>query len=312
MVTTRQRHEAIPPGLVEWPGSTVRAGGRSLFVRRAGDASAPPAVFVHGLGGSSTNWTDLMALLGSSLDSHAVDLPGFGRSPAPADGRYDLDRHVGAVAGYLEHLGRGPVHLFGNSMGGAIATRLTAERPDLVRSLTLVSPALPYLRPVRGGDPTLGLLLVPGISSVMQRRLQRATPEDRLRTLLDIVFADPSAIPAHRLAQATEEIRRRQKLPWATDALVASLRGIVRCYLDRSARNLWAQARSVSVPTLLVYGKRDRVVSFATAARAAATFPDSRLLELDDVGHVPQMEVPRVVADAVRDFLGHVAERRPA
>ncbi|HVE99242.1 MAG TPA: alpha/beta fold hydrolase [Mycobacteriales bacterium] len=297
---------AIDPDLVEWPGSTVAVGSRSLYVRRAGSSGAAPAVFVHGLGGSSTNWTDLMALLSAHVDGHALDLPGFGRSPAPVDGRYDLDAHVAAVAGYIEEVGLAPVHLFGNSLGGAVTTRLASERPDLVRTLTLVSPALPSLRPVKGGDPTLGMLLVPGLSNVVRRRLERTSPEERLQTLLEIVFADPTRIPAHRLAQATAEIRRRQSLPWTTSALVGSLRGIVRAYLDRSSRGLWQQAARVPVPTLLVYGKQDRIVSFTTAARAAASFPDNRLLELDDVGHVAQMEVPSVVAEAVLRLIADV------
>lgn len=302
----------VDPSLVEWPGRTTTVRGRSLFVRRAGTPDGAAAVLVHGLGGSSTNWTDLMALLRERLDSHALDLPGFGRSAPPRDRRYDLDAHVAAVVDYVEDAVAAPVHLFGNSMGGAIATRVAAERPDLVRTLTLVSPALPNLRPVKGGDPTLGMLLVPGLSSVVRRRLERATPEERMRALLDICFADPGRIPPHRLSAAVEEARRRQKLPWATASLVGSLRGVVRAYLDRSPRALWSQAASVSAPTLLVYGLRDRVVSSTTAQRAAATFPDSRLLHLDDVGHVAQMEVPEVVAAAVADFLDDVAQRLSA
>lgn len=102
-------------------------------------------LFVHGLGGSAANWTALMARLGGDLDGEAVDLPGFGESAPPADGDLGLSGHVRAVTGYLEASGRGPVHLFGNSLGGAVAVRLAALRPDLVRSLTLVSPALPEL-----------------------------------------------------------------------------------------------------------------------------------------------------------------------
>lgn len=299
----------VDAGLVQWPGTTVTSGGRSLFVRRAGTPGAPAAVLVHGLGGSSTNWTDLMGLLRGHVDAHALDLPGFGRSAAPRDRRYDLDAHVAAVVAYIDGQGLAPVHLLGNSMGGAVATRLAAERPDLVRSLTLVSPALPYLRPVKGSDPTLGMLLVPGLSGVVQRRLERATAEERVRSVVDICFADTSRIPAHRLAPAVEEARRRQKVPWATEALVGSLRGVVRAYVDRSSRSLWAQAARVTAPTLLVYGRQDRVVAFATAARAAATFRGSRLMVLDDVGHVAQMEVPHVVASAVLDLLADVDDR---
>lgn len=283
-----------------WPGSTVDAQGRSLYVRRGGTAGQPAALFVHGLGGSSTNWTDLMDHLSAEADSHAVDLPGHGRSAAPADGRYGLDSHARAVIGYIESQRLAPVHLLGNSMGGAVATRVAAERPDLVRTLTLVAPALPNLRRVKGSDPRLPLLFTPGLSGVTKRHLARLPVEARVRSVITLCFADPSRVPAQRLAEAIDEGRRRQQLPWAIDSLVGSLRGIVRAYLDRSPRNLWAQAATVEAPTLLIYGKQDRMVSFATAARAAATFPHNTLLALDHVGHVAQMEDPAVVARAVR------------
>src|SRR5919112_382579 len=98
---------------VRWPGATVSARGRTLHVARAVSAGSPTGVFVHGLGGESANWVDLMGLLQGHVDGHAVDLPGHGRSPAAADGRYDLDAHVAAVEGYVDHLDVGPVHLFG-------------------------------------------------------------------------------------------------------------------------------------------------------------------------------------------------------
>src|SRR4051794_25933976 len=90
----------------------------------------PPAVFVHGLGGSTQNWALLMDALARDVDGHAVDLPGFGQSPPPDDADLSVTAHMRAVVDYLELAGRGPVHLFGNSLGGAVATRLAALRPD--------------------------------------------------------------------------------------------------------------------------------------------------------------------------------------
>lgn len=110
-----------------------------------------------------------MGLLAGHLDCWAPDLPGFGRSHPPADGSYALSTHVTAVVRLIEESGRGPVHLFGNSLGGAVSTRVAARRPDLVATLTLVSPALPSLAHRRGGDPRLPLLLLPGLSTLASR-----------------------------------------------------------------------------------------------------------------------------------------------
>src|SRR5258706_15241110 len=81
------------------------------------------------------------------LAGEALDLPGFGHSPPPPDGDYSLDARVRAVIALIEERGNRPVHLIGNSLGGAVSTRIAARRPDLVRSLTLISPPLPDLRP---------------------------------------------------------------------------------------------------------------------------------------------------------------------
>lgn len=75
----------------------------------------PPALFVHGLGGSSQNWSELMERLADSVDGEAVDLPGFGWSPPPADRDYSVTGLARAVIRHLDAAGRGPVHLFGNS-----------------------------------------------------------------------------------------------------------------------------------------------------------------------------------------------------
>src|SRR4051812_46946573 len=114
-----------------WPGDTVEVAGQQIFVRRTPAADdAEPALFVHGLGGASINWTDFAGLLRNTLAIESLDLPGFGRSGPAADHNYSLQAHARTVIAYLEQSGRGPVHLAGNSMGGAIALLVAAQRPD--------------------------------------------------------------------------------------------------------------------------------------------------------------------------------------
>ncbi|WP_395294482.1 alpha/beta fold hydrolase [Kitasatospora hibisci] len=290
------------------PFRTVEVPGAVLAVHRSEAAGSPvdgraPALFVHGLGGSAANWTGLMARLDGLVDGEAVDLPGFGRSAPPADGNLTVNGHVRAVIGYLEAAGRGPVHLFGNSLGGAVSVRLAALRPDLVRSLTLISPALPELPPQRYAWPT-GLLAVPGVPALLRRLPANGrTPEEAAEGLLRLVYGDPGALPPATRAEAVAEYRRRIEVPYAMQALVGSARGIVTAYTERGDQALWRQARQVKVPTLLVYGLRDKLVSYRSARRACAAFEDSRLLVLPDSGHVAMMEHPDEVARAVRELL---------
>jgi pimeloyl-ACP methyl ester carboxylesterase len=290
----------------------VDVGGRALYVRRAGREDAPPAVFVHGLGGSSNNWTDLMALLADRVDGHAPDLPGFGYSGPPADGRYGLDTHVAAVVDYVTALGRGPVHLLGNSLGGAVSVRVAAEHPELVRTLTLVSPALPQYRLRRTNDPRLALLLLPGLASLVERERSRATPESVARSVLALCAADPRAIHPDRVADLAAEVARRRDLPYAATALAASLRGLVRSYFEVGPRNLWRQLGTITAPTLVVWGDGDRLVPKALGPVAVRRLRNGRLLALPDAAHIAQVERPEVVAAAVVRLIEESALRASA
>ncbi|WP_344460163.1 alpha/beta hydrolase [Kitasatospora kazusensis] len=284
---------------------TVAVPGAVLAVTGppAGTEGLPPALFVHGLGGSGDNWTELMAELADVVAGEAVDLPGFGWSAPPQDGDLSVSGHVRAVIGYLEQSGRGPVHLFGNSLGGAVAVRLAALRPDLVRSLTLISPALPELPPQRTAWPT-GLIAVPGVPALLQRvPAAGRSAEEATEGLLRLVYGDAPGVPAERRERAVAEYRRRAALPYALEVLVGSARGIVSAYTERGEQSLWRQAEQVRVPVLLVYGLKDKLVSYRSARRACAAFADARLLVLPDSGHVAMMEHPVQVARAARELL---------
>ncbi|MFF2013035.1 alpha/beta fold hydrolase [Streptomyces sp. NPDC058195] len=297
-----------PPGLggaVE--GKELRSvalPGLTLTVRSrpAGRAGLPPALYVHGLGGSSHNWSALMPLLQDAVDGEAVDLPGFGDSPPPDDGNYSVTGHARAVIRFLDARERGPVHLFGNSLGGAVVTRVAAVRPDLVRTLTLISPALPEIRVQRTAVPT-GLLAVPGIAALFARMSRDWTAEDRTRGVMALCYGDPARVTEAGFREAVAEMERRMALPYFWDAMARSARGIVDAYTLGGQHGLWRQAERVLAPTLLVYGGRDQLVSYRMARKASAAFRDARLLTLPDAGHVAMMEYPEAVAQAFGELL---------
>ncbi|MFF3768287.1 alpha/beta fold hydrolase [Streptomyces sp. NPDC001922] len=266
----------------------------------------PPALCVHGLGGSSVNWSALMAATEADVDVEALDLPGFGHSPPPDNGDFSISGHARAVIRHLEAAGRGPVHLIGNSLGGAVVTRVAAVRPDLVRTLTLVSPALPELRPQLSALPT-ALLAVPGVTSLFARMTRDWTPERRTREVLALCYGDPGLVDPAGFAAAVAEYERRLGLPYFWDVMTRSARGVVDAYTVGGQHSLWRQAERVLAPTLLVYGGRDRLVSFRMARRASLAFRDSRLLTLPDAGHVAMMEYPEAVARGFRELLSENA-----
>ncbi|WP_411120518.1 alpha/beta fold hydrolase [Streptomyces sp. x-19] len=301
---------------VEW--TTLASSPRlTLAVRTPGvpagaaDRTREPALYVHGLGGSSRNWSALMPLLADRLAGEAIDLPGFGESPPPDDGNYSVSAQARAVIRHLDAGGRGPVHLIGNSMGGAAVTRVAATRPDLVRTLTLISPALPELRPQRTAVPT-ALLAVPGVARLFGRLTRDWTAEQRTREVLALCYGDPARVTPEGFESAVEEYARRLELPYFWEAMERSARGVVNAYTLGGQHGLWRQAERVLAPTLLVYGGRDRLVSIRMARRAAAAFRGSRLLTLPEAGHVAMMEYPEAVARAVRDLVDSAAARSEA
>ncbi|MFF8030138.1 alpha/beta fold hydrolase [Streptomyces sp. NPDC016626] len=287
---------------VELPGITL-----SVRSRPPAREGLPPALHIHGLGGSSLNWSAFMALLDDVVSSEAVDLPGFGDSPPPDDGDYSITAHARAVIRYLEAADRGPVHLLGNSLGGAIATRVAAVRPDLVRTLTLVSPALPELRVQRTAVPT-GLLALPGIVPLFNRITREWTAEQRVRGVTDLCYGDPARVTPEAFGHAVQEMERRLRLPYFWDAMARSARGLVSAYMLGGQQGLWRQAERVLAPTLLVYGGRDQLVGFRMAQRSARAFRNSRLVTLPDAGHVAMMEYPETVALAFRELLADATD----
>jgi pimeloyl-ACP methyl ester carboxylesterase len=294
-----------------WPGESVPLDGSQTYVRRtpATRPDAEPALYVHGLGGSSLNWTDLAYLLADRLDGEAIDLPGFGHSD-PARG-YAITTMADRVVRWIEHRGRGPVHLFGNSLGGAITVRVAATRPDLVRTLTLVSPAMPFMDPRRSlQSRLLPLLVIPRAERIAAWRLATIAPEVLAQQVIDACFARPELVPAQRMAEAVEEVRRRYDAPWYVDAYLRTLRGLVSSFLLSyvpGPNSMWRMARRITAPTLVITGRQDKLVDVRVAPAVGKLITDSRLLVLDQVGHVAQMERPDLVARAVAAMLNEVA-----
>jgi pimeloyl-ACP methyl ester carboxylesterase len=287
----------------DWPGELVSLGKYSVYVRGVPGSGGEPALFVHGLAGSSRNWTDLMGLLSPRLAGLALDLPGSGDSLPRPDGRYSISAMAQTVATLIERQGRGPVHLLGNSMGGAISLRVAARRPRLVKSLTLISPALPEVRPrldlVR--FPLLGL---PGLGGWLLDKYQVLPAERRVAATFANCYFDPAQVPAARFATEVAELIRRDSLPYARATLLGYVRALITESLRSGGMAAWREAAAVTVPVLVIYGSDDRLVSPGMAGRAARAFRHGRIVVLPRTGHVAQMERPAEVAAEVAVLLG--------
>ncbi|TQJ17231.1 pimeloyl-ACP methyl ester carboxylesterase [Kribbella jejuensis] len=294
--------DGVPVELKRWPERRVPVAGVQLLVRDLPGAKQdlPPALFVHGLGGSSLNWTALGYLLNDTIRGIAPDLPGFGRTPL--SGMTGISEQAAVLVELLEREYDEPVHVFGNSMGGAASVALAAQRPDLVASLTLVSPALPHPR-VSASALWFTALATPRLGRAVLERTYRMPFEQRFEASLAMVFGDPRALAPEVRAAYEEELRRRDTDPWGRQATLDGARSILRSSLARPRRSLWADAATIECPVLLIYGGKDRLVDARIRTKAQRTFPNAHLLYLPQSGHVAQMEHPEQVARAFRQLI---------
>ena len=295
-----------------WPGRFHRIttptprGERSAnlhFRHTDGPDGAPVLFHVHGLGGSASNWTDLATAMSDGYRSIAMDLPGWGMSDPAPDRDYSIAAAARWVIASIEQLAGEQVHLVGNSLGGLISIRVAALRPDLVRTLSLVSPAVPGFEATTDADPRMALLAVPYLGSRLQQKFNGSDAMARARMSAEICFAHPETIPSYRLEQQAEEIAIRTGFPWAVPAFSGSLRSIVAVHLHRLKDNPWRLAARLEMPTLVLWGDKDRLVPVARAPKLAATIPNSRLEIFTEVGHTAQLEVPHETATAVLELV---------
>lgn len=293
--------------MTAWPGTEVELpSGRRLYVRHAESAHAgPPMVFVHGLGGSSANWTILMNDLRRDYDVWAPDLPGFGLAP-PADD-HSIAAYVRDIAAFLERFDE-PVHVVGNSMGGLISTLLAASRPDLVATLSLLAPAMPQYR-VPAAAWATAALAVPWLGQWLMARMSQIPEEEQVARLASVMYARPDAIDPDLFEFSVEQRRNWAGQPHATGVMLSAARSTVARYLPLRRRRVWGTARRILCPTLVVISGKDALVGSRGAGNWRRVLPRARIVYLPTSGHVPMIEHPDIVISLVRTFVSDVSGR---
>jgi pimeloyl-ACP methyl ester carboxylesterase len=276
-------------------------GLRARVVEQRPDAERDdPVLMIHGLGGWAENWRDVMPdITASGRRAIAIDLPGFGESERPRRSRYfdPADPfYAPFIFAVLDTLGIARAHVAGHSFGGAVAITAALWRPERVRSLTLVAPGGLGTSVVR----ELRLLTLPGMG--MLARLRRSPAITR--QVLYSCFHDPSACPEEVVAEAI-----RYGAP-AAGEMIRALRSAVsfRRGVRDEVRGPWlARAERWRGPTLVVWGREDRVVPLSHANELDALAPHAELEVVPSCGHLVMVERPREMARIWTAFLERVA-----
>ncbi len=281
--------------------TVVEVAGRRIRVLRAEarrTTAAQPQLLLHGLGSSSVSWVQVMEGLREHGPVVAVDLPGFGRTPA-GDDPLTVSGFVPFVLEVADALGWDRFTVHGNSLGGLVGAMLAADHPDRVERLVLVSPAFPprsplnLLLPARATIDGMLPLAVSSVSALALGAVGLAGPaldERRNRAMLRLIFPDPDSVDGKLIDLMAQEFADDDLGPDRRRAVLAVTRSIAAHWAD--PRRAWRAVRKVQAPTLLLGGTHDALVPARVLRSVLAARPDWEGHVLDDRRHVLMLEDP--------------------
>jgi pimeloyl-ACP methyl ester carboxylesterase len=274
------------------PTTFVQIHGHDVAYKAAGEG--PALVLVHGMAGSSATWARVMPDLARNHTVIAPDLLGHGESAKPR-GDYSLGAYASGIRDLMVLLGVEKATFVGHSLGGGIAMQLAYMFPDACERLVLVG---------SGGlgkevSPLLRVISAPGSEYVLPLVL---TP--RLHGLFEKVGAllSRSGLRGDPLLQEIWASYTRLTDARAQRAFVHTIRSVIDVAGQRvSARDRLYLAQEV--PTLIVWGDRDRVIPVGHAHVAHGLIPGSRLEVVPGAGHFVPLERPDLFVQVLEDFL---------
>ncbi|MDO8681415.1 MAG: 2-succinyl-6-hydroxy-2,4-cyclohexadiene-1-carboxylate synthase [Acidobacteriota bacterium] len=265
--------------------------GDGLLLHVALSGAGPPLVLLHGFTGSTETWAPLRVPLGAAHSVIAVDLPGHGRSTAPADSRrYALNRFADDLARVLDAVTIECVALLGYSMGGRAALRFALSHGDRVAALVLESTSPGISDPVRRNERLAS-----------DNALADAIERDGIQAFVERWEKLPLWESQRAMSDATRARLRAQRLANQPRGLANSLRG-AGAGADLPVLDL---LRAIRAPTLLVAGALD--APYVESARLLETsIPDVQMIVVPEAGHAVHLERPSEAVAATIGFLRDV------
>jgi pimeloyl-ACP methyl ester carboxylesterase len=266
----------------------VLKDGARLHYRDRGPRDAPVLVLLHGSNSSLFDWEPWSESLSDKFRVVTVDLPGHGLTGAVPNGDYSEQGMTVFVKGFADKLGLGRFALGGNSMGGGVAARFTELYPGRVTHLILVDAV--GLQSQFGDRIPLAFRLarVP----IINRLLLRVTPRSLVAEGLNDAVLHKRVLTDQMIDQYWDFARMTGTRP----ATVARFRlppdDFVRDHIG-----------AIKAPTLILWGKQDRLIPVAAAHAWAKAIRGARLIVYPHTGHLPMEEEPAETAGAVRAFL---------
>ena len=271
-----------------WQEVELAGGRRTRLIDTGGTGT--PLVLVHGLSASIEQWQAVLPGLAEGRRVIAYDLAGFGWAEKP-DVEYRYPMFAEQLRDVLDLLDLRRVDLLGSSLGATLIVRFEALHPGRLRRAVLTNPGgfgryvHPFLR-----VPTLPLL-----GGVVSRP-----------TRIGSAFAVRLALARRELAtaEAIGAADALSRLPGTHRATVRTLRGVASPLGVKERDTFEEQWAAMSHPTLVVWGRQDRLFPVSQMERARALRPDARYEVIDRCGHFPQLDQPERLVELTRGHLG--------
>jgi pimeloyl-ACP methyl ester carboxylesterase len=279
------------------PSTFLELAGLRVHLRDEGPRDDPmPIVLLHGTSASLHTWDGWVAALAPARRVVRVDLPGFGLTGPAPDGDYRIERYVGFITALLDGLGIERCVLAGNSFGGWIAWETALAEPGRVAALILVDSA-GY--PLESESVPIGFRIarMPLLNRLMEVTLPRGVVESSLRN----TYGDPSRVTPG-LVDRYYELTLRE----------GNRAALARRFADARPSDRIARLAELQVPTLILWGGRDRLIPTAYGEQFRRDIQGSRLVVFPELGHVPHEEDAAATVAAVRSFLDEIAGRHEA
>ncbi|MDH0564583.1 alpha/beta fold hydrolase [Acinetobacter courvalinii] len=283
-----------------WAGlqsKTLKVGDITWSYSEGGQASKPIIILIHGLAGSRDNWNRVARALTANYHVIIPDLPASGETLVPKDFDYSVPNVTEKLRRFVEAANlTGPAHIAGHSLGGSIAMLYAGQYPFETKSLFLIDAAgvykaanTPYLK-----DPN-------------QVKNMIVSKKGDFNFLMQQAMFTPPFIPKE-IAQAQEKMMIGQVEQ--TQKMVDQVIALNKLYTPDSFALL---ARSIDAPTLILWGKQDKIVNVEVVPELKALLKNAQTpVILDNVGHMPILEADQLVVQQYLPFLSKIQAQKTA
>ena len=270
------------------PSQFIAVRGMQVHVRDEGPRDdAVPIVLLHGTGASLHTWDGWTRELTNERRVIRFDLPGFGLTGPAPDGIYTVESYVDTVLGVADTLGVQRFILAGNSLGGYVAWATTVLHPERVERLILVD-AAGYPFQSQSVPLAFRIARTPLLNVLMRDVLPRGVVERSLRD----VYGDPTKVTPDLVDRYFDLASR-----------AGNRAALVARFDQTKPGSLAERVTEIQVPTLILWGGKDRLIPLEFGERFAHDIHGSRLVVFDALGHVPHEEDPARTVAAVLPFI---------